>query len=258
MIAPTLGAQVLHLSSWRAIFGVLVVLGAGTLAGLVTLMPETLPPARRDRRDIGTIQETYLALARHRRFVSYALTGAFTSVGLFAYVAGSSFAFIDHYEQSPQVFAGIFAMNSLGIISANLVNARLVSRLGSDRLLRIGAGAAAASSLLVLASTVGDQGAPALAASLLLFATSSGLIMANAISGGMAASPGGVGAASAVLGCMQYGDGFVGSTLLGVSTNGALLPLGIVVLTGGIGAGIAVRWGVRATAPPSGVETSQI
>ncbi|MGC4104863.1 MAG: multidrug effflux MFS transporter [Thermomicrobiales bacterium] len=242
MVAPTIGAQILHLGSWRAIFGLLAVLGVGTLASLLTIMPETLPADRRDRRALISIQASYLDLVRHRRFMSYALASAFVSAGLFAYVAGSSFAFIDHYHRSPEVFAGIFAMNSLGVISANLVNARLVSRLGSDRLLRIGAGAAAVSSLLVFASAWGYLGAVALAASLFTFTTSSGFIMANAISGGMAVSPKGVGAASAVLGCMQYGGGFIGATLLGVSANGTLLPLGIVMAIGGIGAAIATRW----------------
>lgn len=46
LLGPSVGAQILALASWQAIFWVLVAIGAATAVAVLTL-PETLPPDRR-------------------------------------------------------------------------------------------------------------------------------------------------------------------------------------------------------------------
>ena len=51
LIGPIAGGQILAVGSWQAIFWVLVGIGVATLAALF-LLPETLPPARRNREPL--------------------------------------------------------------------------------------------------------------------------------------------------------------------------------------------------------------
>ena len=62
-----------------------------------------------------------------------------------------------------------------------------------------------------------------------------GFILANAVAGGLASVQTKAGAASAVLGAIQYGSGMIGSGLVGLLANGTPVPMGCVMALGGIG-----------------------
>lgn len=53
-------------------------------------------------------------------------------------MAGSPFAYVAYHHVSPQAYGLLFALSVAGIMAVNVVNARLVVRLGSDRLVRLG------------------------------------------------------------------------------------------------------------------------
>jgi MFS family permease len=74
--------------------------------------------------------------------------GGFFYAGIYAYIAGTPFAFITYYHVPPGVYGLLFAIGIVGIIAANMANARLVSKFGSKRLLRLGALVGAAAGVL--------------------------------------------------------------------------------------------------------------
>ena len=49
------------------------------------------------------------------------------------------FAYIDYYKVPAAAYGLLFAVNVVGLLAANYANARMVARLGSDRILRFGA-----------------------------------------------------------------------------------------------------------------------
>ena len=61
--------------------------------------------------------------------------GGFASFGMFAYLGGSSPVFIQGFHLSPSVFALIFGLNSIGLIAASQLNARLLRRYSPSQLL---------------------------------------------------------------------------------------------------------------------------
>lgn len=252
LLGPTVGAQILAFSSWQAIFWTLVAIGLVTLAGLFTL-PESLPADRRNAEPLGKAFAAYGALLGNRRLMAYAATTGFFYSGTFAYIASSSFAFIDYHQLSPQTFALLFAVGIVGIMATNQLNARLVSRLGSDRMLLIGTVGAAATGLSVaLVATSGLGGWLGLAIATWLFVAMNGLIIANAISGAMADFPLRAGAVSALLGAIQYGSGVLGSAASSLFSNGTPGPMSWVIAVSGVGCvvgGLLVRRTARATLP---------
>ena len=123
LVGPIAGGQILVLFGWRAIFWILGAIGVVTLAALFTL-PETLPPERRNREPFAGALMRYGALLRQRRLLGYAGAGGFFYGGIYAYVAGTPFAYITYHHVPPQLYGLLFAIGIIGIMAANLVNAR--------------------------------------------------------------------------------------------------------------------------------------
>ncbi|MBB3454809.1 DHA1 family bicyclomycin/chloramphenicol resistance-like MFS transporter [Rhizobium sp. BK313] len=235
LLGPIVGAQILAIAGWRAIFWTLVGVGLLTLAALFTL-PETLPTERRNQQSLARAIVSYGTLLRDRRLLGYAGAGGFFYAGIYAYIAGTPFAYITYHHVPPQLYGLLFAVGIVGIMMMNLVNSRLVMRAGSERLLVYGTGAAAfAGILLGAAAWTGWGGLWGLAVPLFLFVSASGLIIANSIAGPLADFPERAGSVSALVGAIHYGSGIFGSALIGTFANGTPWPMGWVIGIAGVG-----------------------
>lgn len=239
MVGPSLGSQILALSSWRAIFWLLCVVGLATLAAVLTL-PETLKT--RAPLSAPAVLSRYRGLFANRRFIAHVAVGGFFYMGVFAYVAGSPFAFVTYRQLSPLAYGVVFASSTAGLIVANMANARLVPRLGSARLLALGTRGALVFGLVTAAVAATDLGGTAgLALALFLFVAMNGFIAANAIAGALSSVTEGTGAASAVAGSLQYGGGVIGSALVSLLANGTPWPMGAVVALSGVATWASLR-----------------
>lgn len=58
--------------------------------------------------------------------MGYAGAGAFFYGGMYAYIAGTPFAYIDYYHLRPQLYGLLFGVGIVGIMATNLLNARFV------------------------------------------------------------------------------------------------------------------------------------
>ena len=110
LLEPTVGGQILALAGWRAIFWTLVGIGLVMLAALFTL-PETLPRGRRGREPLVRAFVRYGELLRHRRLLGYAGAGGFFYGGMFAYIAGTPFAYITYHHVPPQLYGLLFGID---------------------------------------------------------------------------------------------------------------------------------------------------
>jgi len=242
LIGPSLGGQILYWFSWQAIFWTLVGVGVATLAALFVL-PETLPPGRRHTEPLGKAFKRYGELLRHRQLLGYAGAGGFFYGGTFAYIAGSPFAYISYHHVAPRFYGLLFGAGAIGVMLSNLINARLVKRLGSDALMRAGsAGAALTSIWLALDAWTDWGGLFGLAIPLFLFVSTTGFIVANSIAGALNLFPQRAGAVSALVGSMQYGTGVLGSALVGFLADGTPRPMGGVVAVLGVSTLLCARF----------------
>jgi DHA1 family bicyclomycin/chloramphenicol resistance-like MFS transporter len=234
LLGPVLGGQILVSGGWRAIFWTLVGVGIVTLAAVATL-PETLPTAKRNGDRLADAFARYGQLLRDRSVLGYAGVGGFFYAGMFAYIAATPFAYITYYHVPAQAYGLLFGLGVVGIMVANFLNARLVARIGSDRMLRIGASVAALSSLvLALDARTGFVGLAGLVVPLFFFITVTGLIVANAIAGALALAPERSGLVSALVGSIQYGGGIVGSALIGYFADGTPWPMAWIIAVFGL------------------------
>ena len=135
--APLIGGQVMLWFDWRAIFWVLAAFGLVCLAVAIAL-PETLSEQRRNRAHPVAMILGYGELFGSRRYIGYVFGVTFYYCALFAFIAGSPFVYIEHFRVSPQYYGFLFGVNIIGMMIGSFVNARIVIRRGSDRLLRGG------------------------------------------------------------------------------------------------------------------------
>ncbi|WP_246027247.1 multidrug effflux MFS transporter [Novosphingobium umbonatum] len=234
LVGPWLGGQVLLVAGWRAIFWLLVVIGVVTGLGLATV-PETLPAERRQIVPWGDLAGQYGRLLRDATVLRCASIGAAYYLGVYAYVAGTSFAYITYHHVSPQHYGLLFGAGIIGIMGANMANVRLLPRFGGARVMRWGGWMACMSGVaLALAASTDFGGLWGLVLPCFVFVSASGLIVANAMAQAMAGHPAQAGAVSALLGATQYGSGMVGAALIGLLADGTPRPMGWVIGLGGL------------------------
>jgi DHA1 family bicyclomycin/chloramphenicol resistance-like MFS transporter len=168
--------------------------------------------------------------------MGYALTGGLYYGGAFAYVAGTPFAYIGYHHVPAEAYGLLFGLGIVGVMAANIVNVRLVPRLGSARLLQVGAILAAASGVASAVDARFDWGGlVGLVASLFVYMSVAELIVANSVAGALASFPHRAGAVSALVGALHYGTGVLGAAMVGWFSDGTPWPMGWIIGAFGIG-----------------------
>jgi MFS transporter, DHA1 family, multidrug resistance protein len=243
ILAPSIGGQILVLFSWRAIFWTL----AGfALVGFVTatfVLPESLPPERRTEGGVATALRVYARLLCDRGFMRYALSGALVISGMFAYIFGSPFVFMQIYGVRPERFGWIFGFIALGLISASQLNRVLLARVAGARILSYAlvVTATAGVILLVVAWTrVG--GLAGMLGPLFVYIASLGFVLPNVIATALGPQGRNAGTASALLGTLQFGAGAIVGTLLGALGDGTAVPMAALIAACGLSALLVHRF----------------
>ena len=229
ILAPIIGGQVLRFTSWRGVFVVLALIGAGLLVASATGLGETLPPERRQGGGAGATLARFRLLLADRAFLGPAASAGLAIAAMFAYIAGSPFVLQEIHGLSPRQFSVAFGANALGLVIAGQVNGRLVGRVSLTRLLAGGlaVGAIGGAALLVVVAAGG--GLVGILPSLFVVVASLGFVLPNAAALALSAHPRAAGSASALLGLLQYAIGAVAAPLVGSGGERTALPMAVVI-----------------------------
>src|SRR5690606_30286096 len=181
ILAPTVGALVLAVTSWRGVFAVLALYGLVMLLVTARLLPEMLPAAARREGGARGTGADYGRLLGDRRFVGLVLVTGLAMSANFAYIAGSSFVFQEQYGLTEQQFGLAFGAGAIGLVGATQVNVRLLRRFTPAQILSSAlAGGAAAGGLVLLCAATGLGRLPGLVVALWLVLCAVGLTVPNA------------------------------------------------------------------------------
>jgi MFS transporter, DHA1 family, multidrug resistance protein len=221
MIAPTAGATLLTLGSWRFIYAIQAGIGLILLLAVLFGFSES---ARIDPtlRPISATVSSYRRVLTHPISFGYVLVGAAAGATVFAYVAGASLFFIGVIGLRPAQYGLIFSACSAAIMSGAFLDGCLSRRgIASGPVLAVGLKLMTAGSVLLLAVTLGDVGSPALLAGLLIVvALAFGLSVPNLMNAAMQPLPEIAGAVSATAGSVQLTAGSVSSGLVSLLFDG--------------------------------------
>jgi DHA1 family bicyclomycin/chloramphenicol resistance-like MFS transporter len=237
IVAPVIGAGILHVTTWRGVFAVLTAIGVLLLVATATLLRETLAPADRRPGGLRDTLQTFRMLLGDGRFVGCVVASGLAFAAMFAYISGSPFVLQKVYGASPAVFSVLFATNGLGIVLAGRLAQRLAER-GHEPapLMRAGLLSVAGGGVALLVSVLLGLGLPGVLPSLFVAVASIGVIVPNAAALALGGHPSTAGAASGLLGLAQFAFGAAAAPLVGLAGEHTALPMAIVVAALGAGA----------------------
>jgi len=132
VVAPSLGAAILTIASWRWVFGACAVF-AVVMAVWTLRLPESLNPDNRLPLRFDSIAAAAKTVVTNRQTIGYTLAMTFLFGVFMSYLASSELIISDVFnrsEQFPYVFGGLAAVMG----AAMLANVAIVSRLGLRRL----------------------------------------------------------------------------------------------------------------------------
>ncbi len=137
ILAPTVGSYVIAHVGWSYVF---IVLGAVSLFILVLVifwLPESKQPDPTFSLKPKPILGSFIKVGRNPQFYTYALAGGIASSGLFAYVAGSPFIFMEMHGVDEQQYGGIFALIAAGLITSSQLNTLVLKKYSSEQIMKI-------------------------------------------------------------------------------------------------------------------------
>lgn len=232
VLAPTLGGELLRITSWRGVFVALTVYGVLVLVATTFALRESLPP--QDRRTVGVAStlRVYGMLLKDRSFVGLIMVAGLIMAGLFGYIAGSSFVFQQQFGFNQQQFGLAFGVGAAFLIAATQLNASLLRYFESGVLLLAALIGGSVAGLALVATTTSGLGG-SLGVLLPMFGVlfAIGLALPNAPALALARHGDVAGTAAALLGAVQFGVGALVSPLVGVLGNNAM-AMGAVVAGG--------------------------
>ncbi|MBZ6077772.1 multidrug effflux MFS transporter [Microvirga puerhi] len=135
ILAPLAGSTLTEFYSWRVIFWAIAGIGLVGLVIVATLLPETRK-ADTGRRSVGQVVRTYGSLLKDWRFLGLVFIGGLGQSSFFAYLAGSSVVFIEHFGLTPSRYSLVFASNAVAFIGGAQFNSTLMRRFGAERVVR--------------------------------------------------------------------------------------------------------------------------
>jgi MFS transporter, DHA1 family, multidrug resistance protein len=226
LCGPLLGGVMAQLFGWRGPLVLVALVGLSTLAYIATSLPETLVTKHRTVTRWRTLLPTWLGIARHPVFVSWALLVACTYGGLFTVLASSSFVFMDVLGLSPMAYGAAMALGSVSYITGTVVCRRWITRLGLAGTVRRGGWfTLAAAVAMVLPAALGIQSVWTVLPPYCLFAFGHGQHQPCGQAAVVGPFPRTAGAASALAGLLLALVAFGVGRWLGVALDGSVRPL---------------------------------
>ena len=232
MAAPLVGGALLELASWRAGFVFASVAALIWLASTIFVMPETGTAA--PASETQAIHKVYLGLFRHRGFLGFMITHSIAYAGLYCFVAGAPYYFIDSLDMKPSSYGVIAAVAMSGFLTGSTAARYAIPRWGMQRVILASLGIMlCAPAILVGLGLLGWL--PATAVMVIQFAYwfGGGFLAPNTAAGVMMSHPTSAGVAAAVLGFVQMCAAGAVSLVQGLIYDGTVFPMvGMQLLLG--------------------------
>lgn len=240
LLAPSIGSIILLWLGWPWIFVALFCFTLAIALTVMFLLPEPHGP------DLGIslapriMIENFFSIFTQAQFCVYALAGAFSFAGLFAYVAGSPIIFMDGFHVNEKTFGVIFAVLTGGFIGGSQLNILFLRRFSSRRIFSTALCVQVCTGIVfITGASLGWYGMKTTSALFFVFLSCIGMTYPNAAAMALAPFSRNVGSASALLGFIQMGTGALVSTGIGffgaasviaLLSGNALLALGVFAI----------------------------
>ncbi len=232
LFAPIASAHVTVLLGWEAVFLFIASFSAfvAVLFGLV--FRETLERPDRNALDLKPMLGNFVQISRSRPFWAYTACTAASYGILFSFLAASPHVIITSFGETETAYAYMFGGCMVGSMLGMLASARLVERVGADRLLRWGVCCASLFGLLLCGlAWAGVHHWLAVIGPMFCCLFSFCFIFPQAIAGALQPFPHVAGSASSLVGfTQQLAGAATGMVVAAFTTDGTQTALALGVL----------------------------
>lgn len=230
MIAPSLGAFIDEAFGWRAILLFCTLFGLGSLLLALPYLPETRP-AGLVAASMTEVFRRSMRLVRTPRYMAYWGATAFASAQFYCFLGTSPHLMIDLVGTSKAEFGLWFISLSGGYMIGNFISGRFAQKLGIDTLIFWGNVFGLLGGVTILVPALFGILTPlTLFVPAFLLSIGNGLVLPNAIAGGIGVDPSAAGAGSGLMGFGQIGVGAVLSFFSAKWSVDSALPLAFLIL----------------------------
>ena len=139
-VAPVIGGWLQTLFGWRAIFIFLTLATLGLLLACWRLLPETLPPERRQSLRPGYLGRSYWRVLTSPPFLLACLALAMNFAGFFIYVLSAPVFLMQHLGLPETAFLWLFGPAMGGLMAGSWTSGRLAGKLSLNRSIALGYG----------------------------------------------------------------------------------------------------------------------
>ncbi|MBL4801433.1 MAG: multidrug effflux MFS transporter [Emcibacter sp.] len=241
-IGPIIGGYLTIIYGWQASFVLLAIFGALCIIGIIFILKET--NQHKDPHAIHPKQvlRNYISLLRDSNYSGYLLVVAFSYSGLFAFISGSSFVFMDVLGLSADQYGYCFAVAVLGYMAGTQISGRIVGNLGIYLTVGTGATICAVSGIsMLLLALLNLNHVAAILGPMTFYMVGMGMTLPSALAGLLGPFPRMVGAASSLAGFGQYFFAALVGYIVGHSFNMTQIPMAIAICLMGAAAWASFR-----------------
>ncbi|MEE3157884.1 MAG: multidrug effflux MFS transporter [Pseudomonadota bacterium] len=233
ILAPLAGTALLGLAGWASIFWFLTVFAGLFALAVYFFLPETLPPHMAPP-PLGSAFGRYIGLLREPLFMFHALTGGVAMAGMFAYISGSPYVFLELYKVPVEQYAWLFGSIAACFILSAQLNSRLLRRWSQLALIR---GTTfiymLATVTLLLAAWLQVESLWLFLPPLVLSVAIISQVLPNASACALAGHGHQAGIASALMGTMQFAIAGITSAAVGMLHDNTAVPMaGVMAVCG--------------------------
>ena len=232
IIGPVIGGFLTHEFGWQACFIFLTILTGAILIWVWAQLPET-NQSQTSELGLRLFVRNFSDMLQNRLYIGYLVCGAAIYTGLFAFISGSSFVFVELLSLSPFQFGICFAAAVVGF----MIGAQAAARLPWSNRKTAGAGTAICfiaglAQLAFLQS--GILSVPSLLGPMIVYMIGFGLAAPSCQAGALEDYPERAGAASALFGLFYYGIAALAGLYIGHSYQDSALPMVAMIAASGV------------------------
>lgn len=242
LLAPALGAALLHLAGWQSIFFMLA--GYGVMLLWLVRYPLPMVPRKKDSEPLRhRLFNAYGRVLRNRPAMGFILANGLSFSAMFVFITDAAFLYMEYFGISPSEFPLYFGANVVTMLGLNRLNVLLLRRYASADIMRVGLilQALAGVALLVLTLT-NSLTLWAVVPLIMVTAGMVALVMPNGIASFLTLFDRDSGAATGLNGALQFLLAGVIGTLLGTWHDGTPVPMTLLMAGSSITALVAFLW----------------
>ena len=220
LIAPAIGAVIIHFFPWQAVFIFLTIYSLIVALWIYKDLEESFTYSKQN------VLESFKTVLTHKKAMKAMITLALGFSGFFIYISKSSFIFIEHFGISTDMFPFFFGFNFLVLIAMIRVNILFLKKYTQLELIKFAIFVQIIASCLMII----NYEASSLILTMILMASYMSMmafIFGNCMALALEHFSKNAGVASSVIGVLQFGLGAVISSIALSFHNQTLLPIAL-------------------------------